>query len=257
MQIYLADKIKIFLKSRSIIKNWHVLPSLYYKFGKEKYVTLKLKNGLKIKLRKHSTDLMQFATIWLINEYSKPGFSIKENDVIIDIGSHIGMFALYASQYCKKGKIFCFEPVKENYELLLENLAINKISNVLAINKAISEIDGNVTMYLNNDDSGHNLIEKTENVIQVSSTSLKTFFDNNIIKKYDLIKIDCEGSEYNIIESLPNSYFKNIEKIIIEYHFAKKKFVSFQKLLEKLNACSFNLEKDENIEDMGMIFAKK
>ena len=253
----MKNKITVFLQARNIIKNWYLLPLLYYKLGKEKYVILKIKNGLKIKLRKHSTDLMQFATIWLINEYSKPGFSIRDDDVIIDIGSHIGIFALYASQFCKKGKIFCFEPVKENYELLIENLDLNNISNVIAFNKAISDIDGEVTMFLNEDASGHNLIEKTNNEIKVSSISLKTFFDQNIQKKYNLIKMDCEGSEYNIINLLPEKYFKNIEKMIIEYHFAKNKLVDFQRLEKKLKLCLFEIKKEENTDDIGMIFAQK
>jgi len=253
----LINKIKIFFQSRNILTNWYILPLIYYKFGNKKYVVLKTKSGLKIKLRKHSTDFMQFATIWLINEYSKPKFSINDDDIIIDIGSHIGMFALFASQYCKKGKIFCFEPVKENYDLLIENLKMNKISNVTTFNKAISGTDGGVTMFLNQDNSGHNLIEKTNNKIQVSSISLKTFFDENIQKKCNLLKMDCEGSEYEIIESLPISYFNDIEKIIIEYHFLKKKLGSFQKLVKKLKLCSYIIEKEKNTDDMGMIFAVK
>ena len=253
----MKNKITIFLQARNIIKNWYVLPSLYFKFGKEKYVILKINSGLKIKLRKHSTDLMQFATIWLINEYSKPGFSIRDDDVIIDIGSHIGIFALYASQFCKNGKIFCFEPVKENYDLLIENLNLNKISNVIAVNKAISDIDGKVTMFLNEDASGHNLIEKTKNEIKVSSISLKTFFEENIKEKCNLVKMDCEGSEYSIIESLPTTYFKNIEKMIIEYHFAEKKLENFQKLEQKLKSCLFDVKKEKYTDNMGMIFAKK
>ncbi len=254
---YLINKIKIFLQSRNVLTNWYVLPLIYYKFGNKKYVVLKTKSGLKIKLRKHSTDFMQFVTIWLINEYSKPKFSIKNDDIIIDIGSHIGMFALFASQYCKKGKIYCFEPIKENFELLIENLKINNISNVIAMNKAVSKIDGTTTMFLNNDASSHNLIIKNDNEIKVSSISLKTFFDKNIQNCCNLVKMDCEGSEYDIIESLPSSYFNKIEKMIIEYHYAEKKSEDVQNLMQKLKMCSFNIEKIKNDENMGMIYAFK
>ena len=48
---------------------------------------------------------------------------IDENDVVVDVGAHIGLFALYASQFCNNGKIYSFEPVKENYDLLINDSA--------------------------------------------------------------------------------------------------------------------------------------
>ena len=65
---------------------------------------------------------MALTNVWLIQDYSSKDFSIKNDDIVIDVGAHIGLFALFASQYCKSGKIYCFEPVKENYDLLLETL---------------------------------------------------------------------------------------------------------------------------------------
>ena len=71
---------------------------------------------------------------------------------------------------------------------------------------------------------------KNSNSIQVDSITLQKIFDLNNIKKCNLLKLDCEGSEYEIIDSLPNSYFSMIDKMIIEYHFAEK----YPKLLTNL-----------------------
>lgn len=252
----MIDKISVFLRSRSVLKNWYILPLIYYKLGRKEHVILETKSGLKIKIRKNSTDFMQFATIWLIDEYTKTDFLIRDEDIIIDIGAHIGLFALFASQFCKKGKIYCFEPVKANFDLLKENLRINNISNVEVHNSAISKIDGNVTMYLNEDFSSHNIMIESDKKSTVSSISLKTFFEKNGLEKCNFLKMDCEGSEYDIIESLPISYFEKIEKIIIEYHFADEKNQIFQKFKAKLETC-FELEIEKNSESMGMIYAKK
>ena len=103
----------------------------------------------------NSTDLMAFTHVWLLQEYASTGFEIK--DTIIDIGAHIGLFALFSSQFCKHGKIYCFELVKENFDLLESNIELNNIRNVIAINGAISTSSSVITIYLNNDESGHSM----------------------------------------------------------------------------------------------------
>ena len=120
-------KLKIFSKSTKLFKNWYVYPLVYFKLTKKEHVIFETKTGLKIKIRVNSTDLMALTHVWMIQEYSNNDFDIHDNDVVIDVGAHIGLFALFASQFCKQGKIFCFEPIKENYELLVENISSNKI----------------------------------------------------------------------------------------------------------------------------------
>ena len=93
--------LQIFLHSRKIFKNWYIFPKVYYKLISEKFPIFETKNGLKIKIRKYSTDLMALTHVWLIEEYKSKNFEIKDTDVIIDVGGHIGLFSLYASQFCK------------------------------------------------------------------------------------------------------------------------------------------------------------
>jgi len=50
---------------------------------------------------------------------------------VIDIGGNIGTFSLLASRFASKGRIFSYEPNAENYQLLLENLALNGTKNVI------------------------------------------------------------------------------------------------------------------------------
>ena len=125
------------------------------------------------------------------------------------------MFALFASQFCKKGKIFCFEPIKENYDLLLENLELNSIQNIVPFNLAVYHDSKKVKMYINVDEAGHSIFLPSSKSIQVNSISLKKIFDDNKIDLCDFAKIDCEGSEYSIIDSLPLEYLKRIKKMAI------------------------------------------
>ncbi len=73
----------------------------------------------------------------------------------------------------------------------------------------------------------------------------------------NLLKLDCEGSEYEIINSLPDSYFSMIDKMIIEYHFAKKYPKLLTELTKKLELMSFSVNVKKLGDDMGLIFAVK
>ena len=43
-------------------------------------------------------------------------------------------------------------------------------------------------------------------------------FEKNKIEKVDLLKLDCEGAEYDILYSLPKEKFKKINRIALEAH---------------------------------------
>ena len=251
------EKIAVLLRSCKEFKNWYLYPLIYLNIIKRGFVTFKTNSDLKMKIRVKSTDLMQLTTIWLIREYEVPGFEIKENDTVIDVGGHIGLFMLFCEQFCRKGKIYCFEPVLDNYTIFLDNVKLNNLENVFSFNTAVSKQDGNIPLYLNDDASGHSVFLKSSNSIQVESITLQKIFDLNNIKKCNLLKLDCEGSEYEIINSLPDSYFSMIDKMIIEYHFAEKYPKLLTDLIKKLEFTSFSVNVKKLSDDTGLIFAVK
>ena len=228
MSASLFEKTKILIKAIKVIKNWHLYVALYLNLIKSEHIILESSNGMKIKLRVNSTDIMAFTHVWLLHEYDRSEFEIKDTDVVIDIGAHIGLFALFASQFCKNGKIYCFEPVKENFELLESNLMLNNIKNVISFNAAISINNDNITIYLNKDE----------------------------LEKCYFIKIDCEGEEYAIIDSLSTPYFNKINKMCIEYHFFDTKPELLQNMIDKLKT-SYSIKTRKILPSIGFLYAKK
>ena len=251
------EKIAVLLESSKKFRNWYLYPLIYLNIIKRDFVTFKTNSDLQMKIRVKSTDLMQLTTIWLIREYEAPGFEIKENDTIIDIGGHIGLFMLFCKQFCRKGKIYCFEPALDNYRIFLENVKLNNLEHTFSFNTAVSKQNGSIPLYLNRDTSGHSIFLKNSNYIQVKSITLQKIFDLNNIKKCNLLKLDCEGSEYEIINSLPDSYFSMIDKMIIEYHFATKYPKLLTELINKLESTSFSVNVKRLTNDTGLIFAIK
>jgi FkbM family methyltransferase len=250
-------KLNIFLKSTKLFKNWYFYPLVYFKLTKKDHVIFETKTGLKIKIRVNSTDLMALTHVWVIQEYSSNDFEINDSDVVIDVGAHIGLFALFASQFCKRGKIFCFEPIKENYELLVENINSNKIKNIIPFNLAVSKVSGSVKIFLNDDYSGHSMFLETNDFVIVKSKSLFDIFSENNIQECDFLKLDCEGAEYEIINSLTSEFLNKIKKSAIEYHLADTHPELLEQLVEKLRKLSFIVNTRSLFSDIGFLFAIK
>ena len=251
------SKTQIFFNSRKIFKNWHIYPKVYYNLINDEYVIFETKTNLKIKIRTDSTDLMALTNVWMINEYNIEDFQIAQNDTIIDIGAHIGLFSLLVSQFCKTGKIFSFEPIGDNFDLLISNLKLNHIENIHPFNFAVSKNTSNVNLFLNSDQSAHSIFSSDSESITVQSISLQRILDENKISSCKLLKLDCEGAEYEIIDSLPLEYFDKIQNIAIEYHAADSKPELAKELISKIKNAGFTIKTRPHHNDMGFLIAKK
>ena len=97
------------------VKNWDDYVSLYFGKIKSEHVILKMRNGIKIKLRTDSTDLMAFTHVWLLKEYERPGFEIKNNDTIIDIG----------------GILDCLHFIHHSFANLARSIALSQSKRIL------------------------------------------------------------------------------------------------------------------------------
>ena len=240
-----------------VFENWIIYPLSYYNFIRSDFIIFKTRSKKIIKLRKQSTDLMALTHVWLIEEYKKENFEIKPNDVVIDVGAHIGLFTIYASQFCTNGKIYSFEPVTENYQLLLDNIKLNNLNYVTSFNQAISNSNDSIELFLNNDESGHSMFSKSSKSVKIDSISLQTFFDDNKIEHCNFLKLDCEGAEYEIIKNLPLEYFQKIDKLVIEYHMADSHPEFLIELKEILLKQNFEIETKKLFSDIGFLYAKK
>ena len=69
------------------------------------------------------------------------GKEIKGN-IVIDLGAHIGVFSVYAALYGAE-KVYAYEPLKENYDLLVKNIAVNNLQDkIIPIQKAVTDKKG-------------------------------------------------------------------------------------------------------------------
>lgn len=140
---------------------------------------------------------------------------------IIDIGGHLGFFSLYASLLNPMVPIYSFEPHIGNFELLKKNLKDNHVRNVTAKNLAVNNVIGEMDLLISKEDLNHSLvraIEPTEEIQKVQTITLEKIFDRHRLEQVDLLKIDCEGAEFVILEDSPKTVYDKVLNIFLEYH---------------------------------------
>lgn len=155
-------------------------------------------------------------TTRLFKQYTKVG------DTVIDVGANIGYYTLLAAKIVgNKGIVYAFEPDPNNYKLLNANIELNGYSNVVSIQKAVSDKNDVVELYLNDNDVGAHTIykpSKSKKSVKVVSVIIDDYFKG---KEYpvNIVKMDIEGAEMAALSGMKNIIKANPDiKIFVEFH---------------------------------------
>ena len=215
---------------------------------------------MKYKLRGRSSDKTVFKEIWLNHLYNQFGVKVESGDTVVDVGAHVGIFATYAAEHSKTGKVYSFEPFIENYKRLQFHKKVNNKDQIVPFNYGISGDAGTKVLYINSKNSGGNSLFKGESKkekVKIETLTLKEFCVNQNIKTIDFLKIDCEGAEYNIFNQ-DHSFLKGVKKIIMESHPIEGNSVF--DILETLKSYGFKIHNENEIisdKELNMVYASK
>ena len=195
--------------------------------------------------------------IFLDKIYEKH-FQVEEHDTVVDIGGNIGIFSYYA--ICKGAKkVYCFEPSSQQCNTIKENFQFH---NLVVEEAAVTDKEGTISFYINPSSSINSSILFTEESVEVKckSVNLEKYLDEAGEEKIDYLKMDCEGGEYSIFESLSVDFLQNrVKKMCVEYHHNHERKIL--PILEKLYAAGFRVEFEHHpaqIDDaLGIFYAWK
>jgi FkbM family methyltransferase len=227
------------------------------------YVTeCHLSNGLTIYSNARTPVLEIFAEVFRDRIYVPPDIpQIKENDIVIDIGANIGLFSLLAASVAPSVLVHAFEPSSESFSLLTKNAKANELSNIQCHQIAVSSVTGQKTLYLDISSVCNRALstanpeyrDRCIGVELVESVSLDDLFDKYGIARCKLLKMDAEGSEYDILLSAYHETLDRIEAIAMEYHqYLEDR--SSEEIVEFLKRNGFYVRKEPG-DGVGMIYA--
>ena len=160
------------------------------------------------------------------DEYSLYQFRNVKDKVFIDIGANIGVATVIMALLNPESVVYSFEPIKEVYDILCKNIEINNIKNVISVNCAISNKTDTVILHKFLGFSGASTICADQSTFNnhYGSTSETTviclsfdeFIEDRKIDNIHLLKIDCEGAEYDILYD--SKHLKCIDNMVGEFH---------------------------------------
>lgn len=191
---------------------------------------------------------------------------LREVKAVIDIGGHIGLFTLFASQFNKN--IYTYEPHPENYQLACDNLKLNHVSVENVYNAAVSDTNNKKMLFQSSRTTArHTLLEppylvhglKQQPYKKVDCYTLSDIVIGNQLEAPLLVKLDCEGSEYAIILQTPPDVLSKIKYITMELHLDSKMAGMLESMVEYLQLSGFRviyqITSSRSDFDLGTLFA--
>jgi FkbM family methyltransferase len=219
------------------------------------YVTLQKDVCLKCRLLKGS-DLGH------INEiYEEKAYGIEPREYVVDAGASNGDSAIY---FAVNGasKVLALEPDPESYALAEENIKKNKLeANVILLQAALSSTEGEANFLIPVSSPNTSHLKPAEGLskamdfghskqIQAKTVTLQTLIQKYSLPRVDLLKLDCEGCEYDVLTSLDPETLMKIRAIFLEYHDGHRN------LPKLLSDNGFSI-KAENSKHQGYIRARR
>jgi FkbM family methyltransferase len=221
-----------------------------------------LSNGLVFHGNSRTPLQFLFTDIFVRQEYTNPHIpAIKPNDVIIDIGANAGMFSLYAASLSPSITVHAFEPASDTFALLQKNIAANNLTNIHCWQYAVSSMTGEMPFHLGSGSLGDSTVKEwigKENIVStecVACISLDELFALFKLSRCDLLKVDCEGSEFDIFFAASARTLNSIAAIVLECHeYGGRKS---QELTDFLENAGFDVIEKRGREATNMIYATR
>lgn len=149
-------------------------------------------------------------------------YSPSKNDVVLDVGSHIGLFTLKMAQKVKR--VIAIEPYRPSFDLLVSNIKKNAFKNVMAINVALSDFSGETKLFIDESSQGHSVVSDNEKSVDTKTLTLDKLVERLSLSKVDFIKINVEGSELNVLKGASQTLLKtHLMLAIAANHYPEQK----------------------------------
>ena len=231
------------LRCAAETNQWAPLSATYLGVSSLQYpLLLRLRRGEQIHLEE-LTDLKAFWQIFLRRVYR-----VRATDqVILDLGANVGIFSLYAARNAPQAKVFSFEPFPSTFRRLVATVRNHHLDGrVTCLNYAATGASGVRLMPDAEVPSQRRALATAASVTsgtQVVGKTIESMLEENHLPHVDLVKMDIEGSEYEVLLLTPQTVLSRIDRIALEYHGDSAPY-SRQQLFDHLGQAGFTVTSD-------------
>ena len=218
-----------------------IWPLFYLQHLGKPAVVVDAGDGARFWVRVNTSDLLIVWEIWKAKVYDDVRIPIGAGDVVVDIGAHIGAFAVRASRLAHRGQVFAYEASRKNYAVLKENRQLNGLENLHIENSAVSDRRGRMPFYTPAQNGGLGSLLQTTSIFMeaVQAIPFADIIAEHGIEQIDFLKLDVEGAEYDILLNCPDETLAKVRRVVMEYHEFKGDKRNHQDLVNLLNSQGF------------------
>lgn len=225
------------------LRHHYYLMKFFRSLGKNYLVNFSYPNPLRPeRALRWKLDLCQNTQGWIYRSrwhYEFPWIravdqALEEAEVFLDVGAHVGIFALTVGQARPDKKVIAVEALPSNGDVLENNIRLNRLKNVTLLRGAVAKESGKINFYANPiNDGGGSVIPMAQyqtggitvnaedyqkrNAHFISSLEIPAYCLHDLVDKKTVLKIDAEGAELDILESGKEVFQRGlIDMVVIE-----------------------------------------
>jgi FkbM family methyltransferase len=177
-----------------------------------------------------------------------PEYRPGPRDTILDIGAHIGTFALLSARLAPAGRIIAVEASRETFNYLRINAALNGFAHLKALHYAVADKRGTARLYYHRGNWGHSIMAPlSARGEEVPTIPLADVLSSEQIDRVDFIKFNCEGAEFPILMATPLDVLARIDRMLVLYHGDLSQAYTLEGLEQRLASAGFKCSR-RNIE---------
>lgn len=169
---------------------------------------------------------------FVVGDYN---FLNVEGKVVVDIGASIGDTPIYFALRGAK-KVIAFEPFPKTFELAKKNVEENGLQDKITLVFAGCGYDGKVRVR-EDIETG----TRTQLIDQGTGIEVPVYSLNTIVKMFNIedavLKVDCEGCEYELFKTATDETLSKFKQIVIEYHYG------YKELVNRLKSANFKVKR--------------
>jgi FkbM family methyltransferase len=246
--------IRLVLGMRSQLRNWYwagtigwlVMQSplrvaLAHSKIARTILLLRLRMGETIRCR--INEFRAFAEIFVLGDYDIPGLDWNTVRSIVDVGANIGLATIWFARRAPTAKVLAVEPSPAALALLTANLASSGVGHRATVLRIALGAATGVGYVLETDSSVETRIRPSREIGHeqpVAVETLSTLLDQEHLPVIDVLKLDCEGAEYEILQSTNPDDLRRARSIVGEFH--RVDGHEPQELKSRLEHCGFRVE---------------
>ena len=158
---------------------------------------------------------------------------------LVDVGANLGSFTIWAHQVVGVREAFCFEPEPDSFRLLNFNLSLNNCSTAKTYESAVGGESRMIRILLKKSSPGGTSIYGQNDSPEATNVPVIGFkkWLAEVEGGFDLLKMDCEGAEWEIIRQTDPKQFLRFQVVVAEVHDdpeGKRSIPEFKRSMETL-----------------------